>query len=713
MKKDDLFKTNPLFWALDGSNDFVPAYGHIKSEHFGPAFDFALAEAEAAIANISNSGEAPTFQNTIEALEYSCTRFQYIRSVFDHLSGVTRTPEMEVLEKKLEAKASAFFDKIRFDSALFKRIEAVRKQRDMSGLDEAQSALVEYIYNDFFMNGAALQPAEKEELYRINQSLAEYGTIYDSLMVKYTESGQIVVEERAELLGLPRNLVEEAAKQARKQGLKGQWLFKGDDDTWWQMAIHGTRSLRKRLYEPTFDTDQMLRVIKKMLALRYERARLLGFQSHAEYKIQGRMAENKGEIITFLNELKNHTKPALRRENAMLKEIARADGVEKVERHDRIYYEERLREQVLGLGEKKLRPYLQVENVVAGAFGLTRELFNIEFVRNDTREKWHEDVQCYDVINRERGEKIAMLNLDLYARPEKNGHAWCGTILAHGGFEGTTALPQVNLVCNFGKSTGNEPSLASLDNTTTFFHEMGHAVQAIFTRTPYQALSAFNNIPLDQIELFSQIYENWALEPSILDRYARHFKTGKPIPDLMKEKIRDSRGFMGGGTMKFALEITYLDLALHSRSLKKMSISNFELKILNDLFPGRSRQGIITPVFQHIATYGYDAGYYSYIWSEALDADSFSMFPKDDLFNKDAAKKLLNFYAHAGTRDAKTNYQEFRGRPLTTDALLERYKLRDTFAQAAAPQSSHAPEQDNNPEAAHPPVSKRQRKPAP
>lgn len=707
--KDDLFTTNPLFWSLDGSNDFVPAYSHIKPEHFEPAIDHVLAETRRHVKIIRDNPEPPTFENTIEVLDFVHTRYQYVHDVFDHMAQVRRTPEMEALEKSFEIRKAAYMDSLHFDGGLFKRVKAVYAQKESLDLNPEQAALLEFVYNKFFMNGAALPAVQKKKIYSINQTLAKLGSEYDSMMLKYTESGQILVEDRADLKGIAKNIVAGAADLAEKSGQKGKWLFKGDDETWWHLATNAkSRSLRERLFESTYDTDKMLKVIRQMLSLRYDRARLLGFRSHTEYRLKGRMVTSKQEITDFLDNLKRHTKSSVSREDAMLRRAAREDGLEKMGRADRYYYEERLREKVLGLGDKKLRPYFKVDNVLGGAFGLANELFGLSFVKNDAIDKWHDDVDCYDVIDTKTGKKVAILQLDLYSRPEKAGHAWCTTTLAAGMFEGRSAIPIIPLVCNFRKSTDDEPSLASLDNVRTFFHEFGHAIQALITRTKYQTLSGFNNIPLDQIELFSQIYENWATEPAVLDRFARHYKTGARMPASLKAKIQKSAGFMGGNTMKFALEITYLDLALHSRSLKKMSVENYELNYLNKIFPGRSREGVITPVFQHIATYGYDAGYYAYIWSEALDADAFEMFREKGVFDKESAEKLRVFMANASTLDPASNYIAFRGRPVSPEALLKRYNLSSAFNKAANTQ--FAPEQDN---VLQPAIPTRSRKPAP
>jgi Zn-dependent oligopeptidase len=709
--KDDLFTTNPLFWSLDGSNDFVPAFRHIKPEHFEPAINFALIEAREAVARIANNPETPTFANTIEPLDFAHTRLQYFFSILGHLSNVRRTPELETIGKKLDTLKAAYFDSLHFNTSLFKRIKTINEQKDTLYLPVEKSTLVDYIYHDFYMNGAGLSAPKKKQLYHINQTLAKLSADYDSLMMDYTESGKITVDSRAELIGLPRRLIADAAKLAAQSDQKGKWVFPGDDETWWEMVTKSqSRSLRKNLFETTFDTGLMLKVVRQILSLRHDRAQLLGFQSHLEYKLKGRMLKTKTEITDFLDDIRSHTNTALRRDNAMLRALAREDGIDKINNYDHYYYEERLRERELGLEDKQLKPYFKVDNVVGGAMGLANELFDLEFFHNGTLELWHDDVVAFDVKDKKTGQPVARLMLDLYARPEKISGGWCDCLVAHGLFEGKTAIPIIPIACNFKKSTTDEPSFTSVDNAKIFFHELGHAVQVMKTKTSYQTLSGFNNVPVDVVEMFSQIFENWAIEPEILDRYARHYRTGKRLPDEIKQKIQESSAFMGGSTMKFKLESTYLDLALHSRNLKKNSVEKFELDYLGKMFPGRSRKGgIFTPVFQHIVTFGYDAGYYSYLWAEALEADGYQMFRENGVLDKKTADKLSVFMANAGTMDARESYLAFRGRPPSPDALLERYNLRGSFNASAAARVP-APEQDNTPPV---PVPARSRKPAP
>jgi peptidyl-dipeptidase Dcp len=672
---------NPLLARFDTPFG-TPPFGAIRVEHYLPAFKAGMEEQRAAVEAIAANPEAPTFANTIEALETSGALLRRTRSIFYSMNSANTNDTIQQLAKDVAPLLSAHRDAILFNERLFSRIKAVYDQRDKLNLNQEQRRLLDRRYRDFVRNGANLNGAEKAALAAINEELSVLTLQFRENLLKDTNKFELVIENRADLAGLPDGVVAAAAETAVQRGKPGKWVFTLQKPSMIPFLQYSDRrDLREKIYRAYIsrcdhnDGLDNKKVLTRIAALRVKRAHLLGYKTHADYVLEENMAKTPGAVYDFLNEL---WKPALARaeqEAASFQAMIDAEGGGfKLASWDWWYYAEKLRKQQYDLDDEVLRPYFELENVRAAAFMLANRLYGITFEERTDIPKYQADVRTYEV-KEANGTHIGILYTDYYPRESKQGGAWCGEFRPESKMGGVVETPLIHNVGNFTKPMGDTPSLLNFDEVTTLFHEFGHALHGLLSECTYVTTQ---DVATDFVELPSQIMENWATDPEFLKMYARHYKTGEPIPDDLIAKIKNSSTFNQGFATVEYLAASFLDMDWHTLSdTTTLDATAFEDGSLGKvgLIPeivSRYR----SPYFAHVFGGSYSAGYYSYIWAEVLDADAFQAFKETSLFDRKTAQAFRRCVLAAGGSDDEMNlYKRFRGREPKIEPLLERRGL--------------------------------------
>ena len=676
---------NPLL--ADFNTPFnVPPFDKIKVEHFEPAFLFAMKQHKEEIEAIVKNSEAPTFENTIIAYEYSGMLLSNITSVFYPLSTANTNPEMQALAQKLAPVYSSHQDDINLNPDLFQRIKAVYDKKDRLELNEEQRMLLDKIYDSFVQGGANL-PSEKQARFReINERLSMLTLKFGDNVLAETNSFQLVVEDQADLSGLPEPVIAAAAVAAKDAGLEGKWLFTLHNPSWIPFLQYAeNRSLREKLYRGYFmrgnnnnDLDNK-EIIKEIVPLRIERAQLLGFPTHAHYVLENNMANTPDIVNSFLKKLWD---PSIKRAKSeaydMQKMIDKEGKKYRLASWDWWYYAEKVRKEKFELDEEMLKPYFELENVKKGIFLLTEKLFGLKYEKLNNVPVYHPEAEVYEVKEAD-GSHIGLLYMDFHPRESKRGGAWMTSFRnQYITREGEFISPVITIVCNFTRPTGDTPALLSLDEASTFFHEYGHALHGLLSKTTYPRLSG-TNVPRDFVELPSQIMENWCADPEFLKMYAFHYQTGEPIPDELIKKLEASGTFNQGFATTEYLAAAILDMDYHTlESVTDLDILQFEansmkkIGLIDEIIP-RYR----STYFQHIFSGGYSSGYYSYIWSGVLDADAFEAFKETgNILDKETANRFRKYVLEmGGTQDADVLYRKFRGADPKPEPLLKRRGL--------------------------------------
>ena len=658
----------------------TPPFDRIQLGHYLPAVQEGIRRQQAEIDAMVNDPKAATFENTIVKLDMSGQLLSEVNAVFYSLLSAATSQSMQDLANELAPLLSAHFDNINLNDKLFARVKAVYDRRARLKLDEVQRYLLENTYRGFVRSGALLDEKQKARMREINKEHSLLALKFSDNVLAETNSSYIVISNKGDLAGLPEGVVMEAAETAKAMNMAGQWVFTAQKTSWIPFLQYAkARHLREALYTGWLmrgnrDNDRDNKaVLQKLLVLREERYRLLGYKTPADYYLETRMAKTPARVDEFLKRL---WQPALERAKGeaagMQQLIDQEQGGFKLASWDWWYYAEKLRKAKYDLDDSALRPYFKLENVQQGMFTLAEKLWGIKFVERKDIPVYHPDVRVAEVREGD-GTLLGILYMDFFPRDNKQGGAWSG------GFRGTfykngkRVVPFATLVGNFTKPTPGAPSLLSIDEVSTSFHEFGHALNTLFTDSRYRS----NFAPQDSVELPSQIMEHWVLEPEMLKLYARHYQTGEVIPVELVEKLKKSSLFnQGFETVEF-LASCFLDMAWHSlESALNVNVNHFEKKVMDSL-------GLIPEIlprwsstyFTHIHG-GYEAGYYSYIWAEQLDTDAFEAFKETALFDrKTAASFRKNILARLGTEDAMTLYKRFRGREPRIEPLLKKRGL--------------------------------------
>ena len=687
-----LLLTGSMAWANPFSAEWdtpfgVPAFDKVKLEHYRPAFDEGIELHKKEIAAIIDNQSAPTFGNTIEAMELSGAMLDRVSQVFFAMRSSMTNDEIEAIAKDVAPKLSKHRDDILLDARLFQKVEAVYGQRDKLDLMPEQDRLLEEHRKSFVRGGAKLAPDKKQQLKDVNVELSLLSLKFGENVLKENNRFEMVIEDEADLAGLPESVVSAAAETAAERGREGKWVFTLHKPSMIPFLQYSQkRELREKIYEGYINCgnhgDELdnKETAAKMAALRVERAGLLGYETHAHFVLEENMAKEPKNVYKLLDEL---WKPALARAKAegaeMQRMIDKEGGHFKLQSWDWWYYAEKIRKEKYALGEEMLRPYFKLENVLDGAFEVAARLYGLQFEKRTGVPTYHEDVSVFEVKEAD-GTHLGILYVDYFPRASKRGGAWMGEFRQQWKVDGKDVRPIIYNVGNFSKPTAGKPSLLSFEEVETLFHEFGHALHGLLSDCTYQSLAG-TNVSRDFVELPSQIMENWATEPEVLRKYARHHETDQPMPDALIEKIHKARHFNQGFATTEYLAASFLDMNWHTltEADAELDVLAFEDKCLEKigLIPeiiSRYR----SPYFRHIFAGGYSSGYYSYIWSEVLDADAFQAFKETgDVFNPMMAKAFReNVLSRGNTEDPKALYKRFRGKEPGIEPLLERRGLK-------------------------------------
>ncbi len=674
---------NPFFeeWTTPFG---VPPFKEITNAHYLPAFERGMAEHKAEIAAILDSQEAPTFANTIEAIERAGEQLGRVSHVFYGLLGALTDDELDEIARKASPMLTGHFDDILLNAQLFARVKAVYNQRDMLKLTVEEQTLLEETWQDFVRGGANLGKEQQAVLRAINEQLSAFTLEFGQNILKEDNKFQLVLEKPEDLDGLPARVIDGGASAAKERGLEGKWVFTLHKPSLFPFITYSTRrDLREQMYrgyiERGANGDELdnRELIRKIVDLRTRKANLFGYKSYAEFALARRVAANPKNVYGLLNKLWQPALARAKRELVEMQALADRDGADfKLESWDWWYYAEKVRKARYDLDDSELRPYFELNRVQEGAFDVASKLYGIKFIERKDIPTYHEEVKTFEVQDAD-GSHLGIFYTDFFPRASKRGGAWCGTYRDSHRRDGKKIHPVVNNVGNFSAPTKGKPALLSYEEVTTLFHEFGHALHVLFNDTKY--VRTADAVRVDFVELPSQIMENWASEPEVLKMYARHYETGEPIPDKLIAKLQQSATFNQGFATVEYLAASLLDMDWHTATQAgDVDVDAFEQKSLD-------RVGLIPEIisryrssyFRHIFSGAYyAAGYYSYIWAAVLDADAFEAFKENGLFDqKTAAAFRTHVLSKGGTEDQMILYKRFRGTDPKIEPLLKRRGL--------------------------------------
>ncbi len=661
----------------------VPPFAAIRTEHFLPAIQEGIRQHRSEIEAIANDPAAATLANTVEALDRSGLLLEKSTAVFQNLSSADTNDALQAIQKQVAPMLAAHRDDVALDPALVRRVKAVWDARATLVLEPDQQKLLEDTWKDFVRGGALLPKEGQERLRKINAELAGLSVKFGDNLLKETNAYRLVIEKKEDLGGLPDRVVAGAAEAAKKAGLEGKWLFTLQAPSLWPF-LQGAenRELRRQIFTAYTtradhgDEADNKATLARIAALRAERAQLLGYKTHADFVLDENMAKTPARVYEFLDRLWVPARAVAAREAADLQEAIRAEGKDfALEPWDWFYYAEKVRKARFDLDEQALRPYFPLERVREGAFWVAHRLYGVTFTERPDLPVYNPEVKAFEVKDAD-GLHLAVFYVDYHPRPGKRGGAWSSRYRGSWVDKGASVRPVVVNVCNFSRPAGDAPALLSIEETETLFHEFGHALASILSRVRYRGLSS---PPRDFVELPSQIMENWATAPDVLAHYARHGKTGEPIPAELLERIEKSRRFNQGFQTVEYLAASILDMEWHTLSeAKEMGPREFEDGCMERIgMPVQIVPRYRSPYFQHIFSGGYSSGYYSYIWAEVLDADAFEAFKEKGLFDPATARSFrTNVLERGGSEDAMTLYVRFRGREPSVEPLLDKRGLK-------------------------------------
>jgi peptidyl-dipeptidase Dcp len=659
-------------------------FDKIKNEHFLPAFKGSIVHGEAEILTIIENQEAPTFENTIEALDNSGRLLNRTAGIFFNLLSSETNDELQKIAQEISPLLTKFQNDITLNPVLFEKIKVVYKQKEMLLLTAEQQTLLENTYVGFVRQGANLSEIQKEKFRGISTELSKLNLKFGENVLKETNNYEMHITDKKLLSGIPESALEAASGKAKSKK-KGGWIFDLTMPGYLPFQKYAdNRRLRKELYTAylsksfkgnEFDNQEN---VKRIVELRLEQANLLGYKNYADYVLERQMAVNPDGVYKLLDDLFEASFEVAKNEKKEIGFYAKKNGFEgEIMPWDWAYYSEKLRAEKFDLNDEMLKPYFELEKVIDGIFGLATELYGITFKKNNEIPIYHKELIPYEVYNGD-GKFLAIFYTDFHPRKGKQGGAWMNDFKGQWKENGVDSRPHITIVMNFTRPTETKPALLTFAEVETFLHEFGHALHGIFANSTYSGLSG-TNVYRDFVELPSQIMENWAVEKEFLDRFAIHYKTGEKIPAELVEKIKASENYLAGNLSIRQLSFGYLDMAWHT--LEKPfdgEVKSFEEKAWEktQIFPS-VKETCMSTQFGHLFAGGYAAGYYGYKWAEVLDADAFSVFKEKGLFNKKIATSFRkNILEKGGTEHPMVLYKRFRGQEPNVDALLERSGLK-------------------------------------
>jgi len=673
---------NPLLNEFDTPFG-VPPFDLIKASHFKPAYSKAFAEQKAEIKAIINNPKEPDFNNTIKMLTYSGELLNKVGRVFGALNSANTNDSLQAINREIAPVASRHRDDINLNDTLFQRVKSVYDNRDKFKLTDEEKKLLEDTYKDFVRSGAALSPEDKEKLRKINEELSMLQVQFGQNLLAETNGFKLILDKKEELSGLPEGVIAQAAAMAKSLNMEGKWVFTLQVPSMTPFLQYSDRrDLREKLFTGYFmkgDNDNQYdnkSIIAKIVRLRVERSKLLGYDSFADYALERNMAKTPKKVFEFLGQVWAAALPVAKAEAAAQQELINQEGGKfKLEPWDWWYYSEKIKKAKYDLDDEITRPYFKIDNVMEGMFYVANRLYGLSFTKRNDIPKYHPDVNTFEVTR--AGKHVGILMIDNYPRPSKRGGAWCGTFRSQRrDIKGKMIYPIVTMVTNSTLPSADKPSLLTALEAETLFHEFGHALNNLLSNITYPGSS----VPRDFVELPSQIMEHWVLEPEVLKVYAKHYQTKEIIPQEIVDKLDKASKFnMGFITVEY-LAASLLDMEYHTLTEPvDLDIRDFENKAM-------AKYGLIPEIkpryrstyFNHIWGGGYSAGYYSYIWCEVLDSDAFQAFKETgDIFNPEVAARFeKEILSKGGSRDPLDMYIAFRGKEPGIEALLENRGLK-------------------------------------
>ena len=672
---------NPLLVASENPFE-APAFDKIKNEHYKPAFEEAIKEGRAQIDSIVTNPEEPTFENTIVQMEYAGRRLSGVASIFFNLNEAATDSVMQSLALEISPLLTEYSNDIMLNEELFKRVKTVYDNRENIELNTEEARLLEETYKGFARNGANLNPQEKDRFREINKELSHLSLQFGQNVLAATNKFFIHITDSSQLVGLPSFVIESGAAEASERSLEG-WVYTLQAPSYGPFLQYSeNREIKEKLwkaantkaYKDEFDNSD---IVKKIAALRIERANILGFETHADYVLDVNMAKSSETVNTFLANLLNKTLPYAKQEVAEIQNYANSLGFQgTLMPWDFSYYSEKYKNEKYALNDELLKPYFNLESVQQAIFALADSLYGLKFEENSKLPVYHPDVKAYEVHDSD-GRFLSLLYMDFFPRASKRGGAWMTTFRDMYVENGIEKRPFVSVVCNFTKPTKETPSLLTHYEFNTLLHEFGHALHGILAEGKYPSLTG-TNVARDFVELPSQIMENWAVKKEFLSSVAKHYQTGQPIPEELIEKIVAAKNYLSGYSNVRQLTFGINDMAWHTlKTLPSIDVESFEKNAvkMTQLLPNIEGT-CFSPSFSHIFAGGYSAGYYSYKWAEVLEADAFSLFEEKGVFSKEVASSFRkNILSMGNIEEPSILYKNFRGRDPEPEALLKKFGM--------------------------------------
>ncbi|MDR9400306.1 MAG: M3 family metallopeptidase [Psychroflexus sp.] len=671
-------KDNPLLKDFDQA-----PFSKISIADFEAAFQHYINETQQEILRIANQTAYPDFENTIEALEFSGQRLERVAQIFFNLNSAETNAEIQTLAQKISPELSKLNNDITLNENLFQRVKTVYNHRHQLDLSTEQYRLLDMHYQNFARNGANLNKQHQEKLRAIDQELAKLSLTFGENVLAETNEFQWYITDKNQLEGLPDYVVENAKSKAEEQDLSG-YILTLDFPTYFPVMKYAkNRNLRKKIalafgargFNNNDHNNES--IVKRISQLRYDRAQLLGYQHHADYVLERRMANSLSKVNQFLDDLLDKALPVAQDQLKEVETFAyKKDNINQLQKWDLHFYSEQLKKQKFDFDEQKIKAYFELNKVICGMFTIANQLYGLSFQENKHVDKYHEEVITYDVLD-ENSNLKALFYLDLHPRSGKRDGAWMTIYKNQYKKAGVNQRPHVSIVCNFTRPSKHEPSLLTFTEVTTLFHEFGHALHAMHANTVYPSLSGAS-VYWDFVELPSQLMENWCYEKEALHQFAEHYQTQEKLPEDELQKIKASANFLEGIQTLRQVSFAKLDMGWHAinpyevEDVKKHEANIFEpMRLLPDV-----PENCMSTAFGHVFQGGYSSGYYSYKWAEVLDADAFAYFKEKGIFNPEVAHKFKqNVLEQGGTEDPMTLYKNFRGKEPQIDALLKRAGL--------------------------------------
>lgn len=677
------FTSNPFFSSYNTPYD-VPPFNLIKNEHYKPAILEGIKKQQQEIDVIVNQKSQPTFENTIIALENSGELLSKVSAVFNNMNSANTNEEIQQIAKDVAPLLSAHRDNINLNEKLFTRVKALWNKKEQLKLTPEQTKLLEKSYKGFVRSGANLDETQKQTLRKLNSELAVLTLKFGQNILAETNSYELVLTNKEDLEGLSEDLISAAAETAKAKGKPGKWVITLSNSSVMPFLQYSSnRKLREEIWKAyknrcnngnEFDNNT---IAIQIANLRAEKAKLLGYQTHADYVLEESMAKTPEKVMSFLSQLWEPALAKAKMEESEIKQMMLEEGFKtEVQPYDWRYYSEKIRKQKFDLDEQELRPYFSLDVVTNGVFMVCEKLYGLKFKEVKNVPTYHQDVTAWEVMEKD-GTHLGLLYMDFYPRASKRGGAWMTSYRPQKTVNGKRIAPVISIVCNFSKPTADAPALFTFDEVSTYFHEFGHALHGLLSDVTYKSLAG-TSVPRDFVELPSQVMENWAADPEVLKMYAKHYKTGEVIPDALIKKLENAGTYGQGFATVEYLASTYLDMDFHTITAPiSGTADSFEINSMKNI-------GLISSIiprhranyFSHVFSGGYSAGYYSYIWSGVLDTDAFDQFKKTSLFNPAKADSFRkNVLEKGGTEEPMDLYKKFRGAEPSIEPLLKKRGL--------------------------------------